>query len=138
MATLVSWALTSVADVKESLGIDSGDHTKDNLIIRKINQATEMIEGFCGLSYNHHFAETTYTNEEYDGTGSNQLSLKARPVSSISSFQRRLGSQNISDWQDIDSIFYFSDLSSGVIDLGFYEGTGWNSYRVTYTAGYNP
>ena len=37
MAQLLSYSLATVADVKESLGIDAGDTSKDNLIIRKIN-----------------------------------------------------------------------------------------------------
>lgn len=136
MATLVSYALTDVASVKESLGIDAGVTTQDNLIIRKINQATEMIEGYCSLAYGHHFASTTYTNEEYDGSGSNQLSLKMRPVTALTSFQRRNSSINADDWDDIESDIYFSDLNAGVIDLNFTQGTGWGGYRVTYTAGY--
>ena len=32
MASLLSYALTSVSDVKESLGISTGDTSKDNLI----------------------------------------------------------------------------------------------------------
>jgi len=42
MTALVSNALCSVADVKESLGIS--DASKDNLITRKINQATVTIQ----------------------------------------------------------------------------------------------
>lgn len=137
MANLVSWALTSVQDVKETLGIASGDTSKDNLIIRKINQATQMIESFCNLSYNHHFAETTYTNEEYDGQGSNAISLYMRPVSTVSSFQYRTSPDATNDWDDIDTDNYFLDGSAGVLELLFNQTRGWNRYRVTYTAGYS-
>lgn len=137
MADLVSWALTNVADVKENLGIASGDTTKDNLIIRKINQATQMIESFCNLSYDHHFVQTTYTNEEYDGQGSNALSLKMRPVSSVSSFQYRSTSQNEDSWNDVESEDYFIDNGAGVLELLFAQSKGWNRYRVTYIAGYS-
>lgn len=136
MASLLSYALASVADVKESLGIDAGDTSKDNLIIRKINQATEVIEGWCQLPYGHHFKETTYTNEEYDGTGSNQLILKMRPVTAVSSFQFREGPENLDDWDDSETEHYFADLNAGVIDLLTTQSFYWNSYRVTYTAGY--
>jgi hypothetical protein len=139
MADLLSYALTTVADVKETLGIDAGNTSKDNLIKRKINQATRMIEAFCGLPEDHHFKQATYTNEEYDGSGSNQLILKMRPVTSITSFQRRNTSQNQSDWDDVESELYFpSDNDAGVVDLLFSEGTRWGSYRVTYVAGYDP
>lgn len=137
MADLLSYALTTVADVKESLGIDSGDTSKDNLIKRKINQATEMIEGFCQLSYAHHFKETTYTNEVFDGTYSNTLSLRMRPVSDITSFQRRDTTVNQSSWSDVETDSYFEDLSSGVINLLFTTVSGWGGYRVSYVAGYS-
>lgn len=137
MADLLDYALCTVADVKESLGIDAGNTTKDNLIIRKINQSTLMIEGYCGLSHGHHFKETTYTNEEYDGTGSNQLVLKMRPVTSISSFQYRDTVDNQDNWSDTESEDYFSNLSAGVLDLLNTQTNNFNAYRVTYTAGFS-
>ena len=137
MATLLSYALTTVSDVKENLGIDSGDTSKDNLIKRKINQATQMIESFCNLSYDHHFVETTYTNEEYDGQGSNALSLKMRPVTSVTSFQYRTTTENQDDWDDVNSKDYFLDQGAGVLELLFTQSKAWNRYRVTYVAGYS-
>jgi hypothetical protein len=137
MADLLSYSLCSVADVKESLGIDSGDTSKDNIIKRKINQATQMIEGFCNLPYNHHFVVTTYTNEEYDGQGSNALSLYMRPVVSVSSFQIRNTTENQDSWSDIDSDDYFVDNNAGVLELNFTQSQGWNRYRVTYSAGFS-
>lgn len=137
MASLLSYALTTLADVKESLGIASGVTSKDNLIIRKINQATRMIEAHCMLPEDHHFKQATYTNEEYDGSGSNQLVLKMRPVTSLTSFQYRSGLPNENDWNDIESELYFgSDLDAGVIGLLFTQSQHYNQYRVTYTAGY--
>jgi len=96
-----------------------------------------MIESFCNLSYNHHFVETTYTNEEYDGQGSNALSLKMRPVTAISSFQYRTSPGNTDNWDDVESEDYFYDDGAGVIELQFRQSKGWNKYRVTYTAGYS-
>ncbi len=136
MADLLSYALTTVSDVKESLGIASSDTTKDNLITRKINQATLFIESYCGLPEDHHFKTTTYTNEEYDGTGNSTIVLRMRPVTALSSFQSRDTTENENDWSDVEANIYFSDLSAGVIELNFGAGRGWNRYRVTYTAGY--
>lgn len=135
MADLYSYALTSLSDLKETLGIVT--NTYDNLLKRKINQATDIIEGYCALAYGHHFKETTYTNEEYDGSGSNTLSLKMRPVTAITSLQRRQTTQNEADWDDVDADMYFTDLNSGVIEYLSNQGLAWNSYRVTYTAGYS-
>jgi len=136
MADLLSYALTSVNDVKESLGIASSDTSQDNLIKRKINQATLFIEGYCGLSQDHHFKEATYTNEEYDGTGNNTIVLRMSPVSAITSFQRRNSTLSDGGFDNVESELYFSDLTAGVLESVVNVGWGWNRYRVTYTAGY--
>lgn len=131
MASLLSYALTTVADVKELLDIDSGDHSKDNLIIRKINQATIMIERYTG----RRFKETTYTDEEYDSTGTDQLVLKQRPISAIT-LSSRDTSLNEQDWDTVDSNLIFSDSESGIVRLLFNQTGRWGRYKVTYTAGY--
>lgn len=137
MATLASYALTSVSDVKETLGISSGEDSKDNLITRKINQATDMMERWCGYNVDQHFAETTYTNEEYDGNGSNRLILRNRPVTSITSFQYRDTTQNTDDWTDVESELYFRDEKPGIISLLFTQTDHFQRYRVSYVAGYS-
>lgn len=137
MADLLSYALCTLADVKESLGIDSGNTSKDNLIKRKINQATEMIEGFCGLPQDHHFKQGTYTTEEFSGSGSNQLVLRMRPVSNVTGFQYRSSSTNEDDWDDVESELFFIDEDAGVVNLLFGQSNNFNQYRITYTAGYS-
>lgn len=137
MADLLSYALTSVADVKESLGIDSGDTSKDNLIKRKINQATLYIESYCSLARDHHFKEATYTDEEYDGTDNSTIVLKMRPVSTITEFQKRNSITSDGGFENVETELYFTDLSAGVIELVTRAGSGWNRYNVTYTAGYS-
>jgi len=136
MADLLSYALTTVADVKESLGIDAGDTSKDNLIKRKINQATLFIENYCSLARDHHFASTTYTQEQYDGVGKDTLVLKMRPVISLSSFQGRSSVVSTGTFEDIEADLYFVDTTAGVIELLFNTVRSWNMYRVTYSAGY--
>lgn len=135
MADLVSYALTTLADVKESLGIDAGDTSKDNLIKRKINQATEVIESFCNLSYGHHFKEATYTDELYDGSG-DQIVLKMRPVTTLSAFSYRTTSTNVNDFDSVETDLYFLDSSAGTVDGLFTQNRTWSQYKVTYTAGY--
>lgn len=136
MADLVSYALCTVADVKESLGIDAGDTSQDNLIKRKINMATEMIESYCNLSYGHHFKSATYTNEVYNGINGDQLVLLMRPVTTVSSFQYLNSAENIDSWTTIDTEDYFIDSSSGLLN-GFSSGNNFGSIRVSYTAGYS-
>lgn len=134
MSNLLSYALCSVADVKESLGIPSSDTSQDNIIIRKINQATEMIERYCG---GRRFAETTYTDEEYDATNSDQLILRNYPVTTLTSLSYRDSSLNEDAWEVVDADRYFTDITAGVLDLTFNAVGRWNRYRVTYTAGYS-
>lgn len=134
MATLNAWALTTVADVKESLGIT--DNSQDNLIIRKINQATALIEGYCGLDNDHHFAQTTYTDEVYDATGTSQLRLKAGPLITLTSLSSRDTTTNDNNWTSVDTEDFFTDEYSNIVSKlnSFY---GWyGRWRVTYTAGY--
>lgn len=133
MATLLDYALCSVADVKELLGIDSGDNSKNNLIIRKINQATFMIENYTG----RRFKETTYTNEVYDG-GSNEIVLRNWPVTSTQAFSLgyRESILNEADWDTVETEEYYVDNASGVIrGVGYFFGPT-DKYRVTYSAGY--
>lgn len=138
MADLLSYALTTVADVKESLGIDAGNTSQDNLIKRKINQATLIIEGFCNLPNGHHFKEATYTNEVYNNPGTNQIRLKMAPVASVSSFQYANTSQNLGNWTDQETEDYFIDEDSGLLNLNFTQWGNWDAVRVTYVAGYDP
>ena len=106
----------------------------DTLITILINQITEFVENYTG----RRFKQTTYTNEEYDGTGTNTLILKQYPVSTFTSLNERSTRQNESDWNTIDSTDYFVDLATGIITLIPYEFIpGTKLYRATYTAGYD-
>lgn len=131
MATLLAYALCDLDDVKELLGISGS--SQDNLITRKINQATEMIENFCG----RRFKSTIYTDIEYDSTGTNQIILNQRPVTLLSSLSWRDTSLNEADWEASDTEYYFLDEASGVLDLNFTTWGNWNRFKVTYTAGYS-
>lgn len=132
MASLLSYALTTVADVKESLGIASSDHSKDNLIIRKINQATIAIENYTG----RRFALTTYTDEEYNGSGIDQIVLQQRPIVGTVTLKNRDTSLNEADFDTVDSNLLFINAEAGVLDLNFNAIGHWGRYAVTYQAGY--
>lgn len=131
MASLLSYALCPLADVKESLGIASSVTTYDNLIIRKINQATLAIENYCG----RRFKSTDYV-ETYDATNINELILRQRPIISLTSLEVRDTQLNSNDWETVDSELYHQDTNAGVLELLFRASGLWNQYRVTYTAGY--
>jgi hypothetical protein len=110
MATLKTYALTELADVKESLNIASSNHTYDNLIIRKINSATAMIENYCG----RRFKETAYVDEIYNASGTNQVVLKQRPYIGDVTLKARDSGLNEANYESLDSQLIFADASSGV------------------------
>lgn len=132
MATLKDYALTNLADVKESLNIASSVTRYDNLIIRKINQATAMIENYCG----RRFKATNYTDELYTGNGTDQIVLKQRPIITLTSLKGRDTSLNENDFETIDSSYYFADDNAGILGLTFRSLGHWGRWAVTYRAGY--
>lgn len=133
MADLLSYALCSVADVTSIPGFPTTS-ISDDFIKRKINQATEMIEGYCG----RRFKETTYTDEKYDGTLTSSLVLKQRPIKSSDPFiiKGRSGATSDSSYDTIDSSFYFIDYDAGIVDAVSSFYSGYDRWAVTYTAGY--
>lgn len=133
MPALNSNALCSVSDVKESLGIASSDTTKDNLIERKINQASQAISNYCERI----FQATDYTDEEYNGSYIDQLVLNQRPINSVTVLQYRATSLNTDNWIDINSTYYQIDSTAGILKLIFAASGRWNRWRVTYNAGYS-
>lgn len=131
MASLSSYALTNLADVKETAGIASGDTSWDNLIIRKINQSTEMIEGWC----NRRFLATDYV-EYYDSTYSEQLILRQYPVINLTTIEARDTTLNDSSFNTVVSDMYFTDTNAGIIDAVSQFWGKYDQWRVTYRAGY--
>lgn len=129
MADLLSYALTSVADVKETLRITGSNY--DNLITRKINQATEMIEGYCG----RRFKAADYT-EYYDGTGLDQLLLRNRPVNGDVTLSARATTLNQDDFDTIDIDNYFVDANAGVLEAVSTFYGRYDRWKVVYNAGW--
>lgn len=133
MASILSYALTNLADVKESLGIASSVTKYDNLIIRKINAATLAIENYCG----RRFKLTDYTEDVYASTNTDQIILRQRPIVDEVTLELRDSTLNDDDFETVDSDLYFINRNPGVLDLNF-RSTGffWAMWRVTYSAGY--
>jgi len=129
---LKDYSLTTVARFKTYADISGS--TDDTLIENLINQVTEFIENYIG----RRLKLTTYTNEEYDGSGTFKLILKNYPVGTFTNLQERSTRQNSADWNIIESDNYFVDTTNGIITLIPYEFTeGTKLYRVNYTAGYD-
>jgi len=137
VANLVEYALTTLAAAKEASGTTGT--SQDNLIIRKINQATEMIERACRLPRDHHFVSTEYENELYNGTGIDELVLRMSPVNKEETLtlQERTATTNTDSWSTVDTDLYFVDYGAGVLRSAFTFLSYPQHYRVTYTAGYD-
>lgn len=127
---LLSYALCSVSDVQDTPGVDAA--LSVSYIERKINQATEVIEGYC----QRRFAETQYTTEEYNGTFENDLILRQRPITLFTSLEVRNTALNSDTWSTIDPVDYFIDYNAGILRAvaSFYGY--FNRWRVTYKAGF--
>ena len=130
MTALSAEALTTVADVKELLGITTG--AQDNLITRNINMATKMILNYCGVSS---FRSTAYT-EYYDAIGGDHLVLRNKPIIALTSLSYRNQWGNNDSWTALDAELYYTDLSAGLIQTLTPLGGSYDSWKVVYTAGY--
>lgn len=132
---LDTYALTTLNRLKTFLGISGSSN--DALLLTLINTVTDFAENYC----DRRFKKTAYSNEVYDGNGSNRLLLRQYPVVSGESFtlEQRDSRTNNSSWSSIDSELYFVKNSEGIIEFApggkFAEVP--QHYRVSYTAGFN-
>ena len=137
MAVDKSYALTTRDRVIDFLELKNLSATDNAIIDIFIETATEFIENYC----ERRFKKTTYTNEVYDGDGSEFIRLKQYPVISTESvtLSRRSSASNEDDWDSIDSEDYFVDYDNGIIE--YVKGMKFQNYprhyRVTYTAGFD-
>lgn len=133
---LNSYSWTTVARQKIFQGITGS--TNDSVIEALINAGTDFLESELG---GRRIKQTTYANEEYDGTGSNQLILSNWPVASgtTPTLQRRTTSQNEDSWETENTTDYKTNTTTGIIS--FTTNRVFLAipahYRVTYQAGYD-
>lgn len=130
MTALSPEALTSVADVKELLGITGS--IQDNLITRNINYATKIILNYCGVTS---FNSTAYV-EYYDGIGGNELVLRNKPVIDMTSVEWRDEAGNNASFELLDTEDFFVDEEAGIIKSLIGLGGTYHNWKITYTAGY--
>jgi len=134
MASLKSYALTTLARLKTYLDITTADD--DTLLTDIINATTEWVENYC----NRRFKQTAYSNEEIDSDGSNFLFLKHYPINTSKTFtlQERDTAENSDDWSTIDAEDYFIEEEGFVRAIARQTwNVGIRRFRANYTAGYN-
>lgn len=72
-------SIVALADLKLFLDIPATDNSKDDEIDIFHNAVEAWFKEYTGLD----FESTTYTNEEYDGSGTKYLALKKYPIISV-------------------------------------------------------
>jgi hypothetical protein len=124
-------ALTTRANVKEFLKIQSCGADDDALIDNLINRFTDMFETYCGVIS---FKAKNYT-DYYDGTGTKYLFLNNIPVNSITEINED------SDWVwAVDTtiavdVYRIVDKKYVVMNSDYFT-SGDQNYKVKYNAGY--
>ena len=73
--------------------------------------------------------ETSYTDEEYNATGVDEIVLRQRPITNTTtfSFSVRDNSLNQGNWDSVESTLYFVDDNSGVVYLTFNAYGRWKT-----------
>jgi len=128
-----TYSLTTVARFKSFIKKTTVED--DSLIETIINIVSDMVEKYC----DRRFLETAYTDEYYDGNGSQQLLLRQYPVDTAETFslEERNSDTNEASWSTIDTKMYHVDPLAGMIELiGNRFAEVPRKYRVDYTAGY--
>ena len=150
-------AYCTVDDVCRRFGADANNIPKSwGLDATAIQTFIDKNENIIDDLYNGTFEQTTYTDEYIDAPGKdNEIITANRPISSITSMSRRVGSNNWTQLTDVTTTrdmsqadgFILRDSSAGIIKLtSNYEHPGWSYgddysgwddlYKITYAAGY--
>jgi hypothetical protein len=144
-------AIITTAEYNTYAGISG----QDTVVAVLILGAQAAIQRHCDVAS---FDEATYTLEKYDGTGTDQLCLRNRPVTAVSAVKIREGLADATPTTLETNTYLFETDLSGLLtrisDSGFWDqGFGINgvvrvstcpvwpvgrqNIVVTYTAGYS-
>ncbi|TXH07875.1 MAG: hypothetical protein E6R04_11910 [Spirochaetes bacterium] len=134
----VAHALTTVARVKTFLDIP--DVSDDAVLDILVDQATDMIESFCGRRFVADISGANYANvtEYHDGgCAKNILNLRRYPIASIVSISYNTGTNNSPVWTPFSPAYdYQFNSNTGEVIFGALLPKGFQNIRVVYTAGY--
>lgn len=133
-------AITTVANVKEALGISGSE--SDALITNLIARTQARMERYCDRK----FEQATYTDEAGDAMLTGVIVVKNPPIASVTSISVRSSGTTYTEVPAADYDFTAGD--SGIVKIiGDYNewcwkpwgsdfGGGINSYKITYVGGY--
>lgn len=92
--------------------------------------ALKIIENYCKRT----FTETTYTNEEYKGSGTEYLNLKNYPIITFTKIEENGGIAGVPSWTEVENIHHIDNTGQLYYEGGFFAYE--RAYRVTYKAGF--
>jgi len=122
-------ALITAVELDQFLQITIGDADTSNTLI---NVASDFIDRFCNRS----FIKATYTAEEYDGDGNNNIYLRKFPIVTVAAIVL-YDTYSAAILQTFTvNTEYLIYLNEGYIYMRSRTSPGHKNYRVTYDAGY--
>jgi len=122
-------ALITAVELDQFLQITIGDADTSNTLI---NVASDFIDRFCNRS----FIKATYTAEEYDGDGNNNIYLRKFPIVTVAAIVL-YDTYSAAILQTFTvNTEYLIYLNEGYIFMRSKTTPGHKNYRVTYDAGY--
>lgn len=124
--------LTTLSEVKRYLAIDLTDLAQDELLQSIIAAVSEAVENYC----RRQFARQTRV-EFHDGTCTNSIVLRCRPVWSVTSLHDDLD-RRFNDLSFLSPENYVLYEEEGILRLRYgLFAPGLRNVRVEYNAGYD-
>ena len=133
--SLSNYALISLEDIREALGLEASETDDDNLLTSLINRISTRIESYCGRK----FVGRLYT-EYQDGDGEAYVALDQYPIIMVSGLWDDTD-RDFEDEDEISSDDYLIYEEEGYIKLYNDESTfidGSQNIKIIYSGGYNP
>jgi hypothetical protein len=126
-------ALFTLENLKTYLGISG---TSEDV---QLDLLVGMVDGLVKKYTRRDLEQTTYTNEIYDGPGTNSLLLNQYPVESITSVIQHtetISAVTLAERENGESGYYLRDAESGILWNNDLWDRGRGIIQVTYKAGY--
>jgi uncharacterized phiE125 gp8 family phage protein len=114
--------LLTLSEAKSYLKVDYTD--EDTLIQSLIDEATALIRRQAGRD----LTESTYTDEEYDGEGTDMVFIRNFPIQTVTSFKI--------DGVEVPAADYGVSKKSGILKYNGRIPQEYGNVLISYTGGY--